>query len=364
MRQLTLILFLFAVIGSANASETNTYDPRKENYHCLVCGKGPLTGQIWTHPRGVICDECEKINDRCTICWLPVKDGDGHTKTGDGRFICKFDKPNAVLTAEQAGELFEKVRDEVVDLYGAAFALKNPKVTVTLFDVDYWSEKGATNSLHKFGFAHSRPADGGKWTHEVILLSGRTREEMTAVAAHEYTHLWIFENRPASHAIDGDTVEAICELTAYKLMQQKKLPAMQQRILKNSYTNGKIKTLVAVEREGGTDYILNWVKNGRGETFDENASLAPIASLSAPAESARAPAALPAGLKFSGVMVMGKLRQAVINGVALEAGAQKTIKLRDKSVAVRCKEVHDDAAIVEINGAPLTLNRGEEILIR
>lgn len=366
MRHLALILFLFAIVGQASAGETNYYDPRKENYHCLVCGKGPLIGQIWTHARGVICDECEKINDRCTICFLPVKAGDGHTKTGDGRFICKFDLPNAVLTAEQAGELFEKVRDEVVNLYGAAFALKNTKVTVTLFDVDYWSEKSTTNSLHKFGFAHSRPADGGKWTHEVIMLSGRTREEMTAVAAHEYTHLWIYENCPTNHSIDGDTVEAICELTAYKLMQQKKLPEMQARILKNSYTNGKIKTLVAVEREGGTDYVLNWVKNGRAENFDENGNLTPLASSAAPPQISYTPAALPTGLKFSGIMVLGKVRQAVINGAALEAGAQKVIKLRDKSVTVRCKEVHDDAAIVELDESrqPLTLNRGEEVLIR
>src|SRR5476649_682100 len=108
------------------------------------------------------------------------------------------------------------------------------------------------------------------------MLSGRTREEMMGVAAHEYTHLWINENRPDDRVIDQDTIEAICELTDYKLMEAKKLPEMQKRILANPYTNGKIKTLVAVEREGGTDYILDWVKNGTTETFDEDANLAPI----------------------------------------------------------------------------------------
>src|SRR5476649_1998680 len=108
------------------------------------------------------------------------------------------------------------------------------------------------------------------------MLSGRTREEMMGVAAHEYTHLWINENRPDGRVIDGDTVEAICELTAYKFMESKKLPEMQKRILANSYTNGKIKTLVAVEREGGTDYVLNWVKNGTAENLGADANLAPI----------------------------------------------------------------------------------------
>ena len=365
VRHVILILLLFAVAGLAAAGDTNYFDPIKENYHCIVCGKGPLFGQVWTFKRGIVCDECEKIHDRCTICGLPVKDGDGHIKTADGRFICKFDKPDAVLTADQGKDLFEQVRDEVVDMYGPQFALKNTAVTVTMFDVDYWSEKGRTNNLHAFGFAHSRPADGGKWTHEVIMLSGRTRDEMIGVAAHEYTHLWINENCPASHRIDGDTIEAICELTAYKLMQQKKKPEMVERILKNPYTDGKIKTLVAVEREGGADYVLNWVKTGQAETFDEDANLVPLPARAAPVAFSPLPPVLPAGLKFSGVMTFGKVRQAVINGVAFGPGEQKNIKLHDKSVAILCQQIHDNDVVVEINGCltPATLNRGKEVLI-
>src|SRR5258706_855330 len=297
LRQLAFILFFFMAVGVAAAGETN--------YFCIVCGKGPLTGQIWLHPRGVICDDCEKIRERCSICGLPVKDGDGHIKTPDGRFICKFDKKDAVLTLDQAKDLFEQTRDDVVDLYGRDFALKYTDVTVNLFDVDYWSEKGQANGLHKYGFSHTRKTSDGQCTHEVVMLSGRTREEMIGVAAHEYTHLWINENRPDSHVIDGDTVEAICELTAYKLMQQKKSPEMLKRILENPYTNGKIKTLVAVEREGGTDYVLNWVKNGKTQVFDTDADLPPVAG-PAPAKIYFAPRVLPPGLKLSGVMGFGK----------------------------------------------------------
>ena len=79
------------------------------------------------------------------------------------------------------------------------------------------------------------------------MLSGRLREEMAAMAAHEYTHLWINENCPAEPSIDGDTVEAICELTAYKLMGRGKQPEKQKQILENPYTHGKIKNLVALE---------------------------------------------------------------------------------------------------------------------
>ena len=357
IHRLISLLIFFAAILVSSASETN--------YFCVVCGKGPLTGHVWLHPRGALCDDCEKIQERCAICGLPVKAGDGHLKTGDGRFICKFDKKDAVLTVDQAKELFEKTRDEVVDLYGRQFALKYPDVSLNLFDVDYWSEKGQAGGLHKFGFSHTRKTADGHCTHEVVMLSGRTREEMMAVAAHEYTHLWINENQPDNHRIDGDTIEAICELTAYKLMVQKKLPELQKRILESPYTEGKIKTLVAVEREGGTDYVLNWVKTGTADTFDAGANLAPMPAPVAATPFATAPRQLPQGLKFSGIMAIGKERQAVINGVAFVAGEKKTIKLRDKSVLVRCREIRDAEVVVEATGSsePLTLEKGTEKLL-
>lgn len=365
MHRLAFILFFFATIGIVSATETNFYyNPAEANYHCVVCGKGPLMGQIWQYKWGMVCDDCEKIKDRCSICGLPIKGGDNHFKTSDGRFICQFDKTNCILTLQQAQDLFQQTSYDVLDLYGPEFALKSTDVTVKLFDVDYWSEHGGRDGLHAFGFASTRKTADGKCTHEVIMLSGRTKEEMESVAAHEYTHLWINENCPAGRVIDPDTVEAICELTAYKLMQKKNLPEMEKRILENPYTNGKIKTLVAVEHDGGTDYILNWVKNSKDAMFDDDASLAPIPLPSPAPKIAYTPAVLPEGLKFNGIMQLGK-RQAVINDVPLAVGEQKTIKLRGKSVLVRCKEIRDNAVVVMLNSStdPVTLAKGEEKLL-
>jgi hypothetical protein len=356
MRRLAFIFFFFAAVLAFSAAETN--------YFCIVCGKGPLTGNIWISKWGPICDDCYHLKDHCSICGLPIKDGDGHIKTPDGRLICRFDKTNVVLTLDQAQELFQETRDAVVDIYGARFALKYPDVTLNLFDVDYWSEKNGANGLHKFGFASTRKTADGTCTHEVVMLSGRTREEMMGVAAHEYTHLWINENRPDGRVIDQDTIEAICELTAYKLMEAKKLPEMQKRILANPYTNGKIKTLVAVEHEGGTDYVLDWVKNGTAETFDEDANLAPIPTVATTSlPFVAAPAQLPDKLKFNGAMTIGKDTEAVINGVSFETGDQKRIKLKGRNVMVRCLEIHDDGVVVQINDSPdrLTLKSGDEI---
>jgi hypothetical protein len=293
---------------------------------------------------------------------LPVKAGDGHIQTADGRPICKFDKPSAVLDADAAKEIFADTRRAVVAMYGPSFVLRYPDVTVNVFDVDYWSEKGRQDGLHKFGFSLTRRVAGGQCTHTVVLLSGRLRNETVSTAAHEYTHLWINENRPDNHAIDGDTVEAICELTAYKLMGEENLPEQQTNILESPYTNGKIKTLLAIEQANYNGYVLNWVKNGTGPTLETESS-ALAASLRKPALTfTNVPPPLPKALKFSGLLTIGQNRQAVINGVAFTAGDEKQIKLRNKTVRVRCREIQDAAVVLELNGSSgVVLKKGQEI---
>ena len=194
------------------------------------------------------------------------------------------------------------------------------------------------------------------------MLSGELRDQMIATAAHEYTHLWINENRPPGHARDGDTVEAICELTAYKLMQKMNLPDMQRKILENPYTHGEIKNLVAIEKRCGSDYVLNWVKNNKAATFDEEPGLSAQAAPPASATFSYVPPQLSPGLKFSGLLTIGKNRQAVINGVAFAVGDQKQIKLRNKTVLVRCREIQDAAVVLEVNDSPgrMLLKKGEE----
>jgi hypothetical protein len=354
MRKIVFSCIFFAVIWAFAAGESN--------YFCVVCGKGPLTGRVWMTKWGPICNDCANLPTHCSICGLPIRDGDGSVKTGDGRFICRFDKTNAVLDLDQAKELFADTRREVVEMYGQGFTLQNPDVTVNLFDVDYWSEKGRENGLHKYGFANSRPAPGGAFTHEVVMLSGRLHDEMVATAAHEYTHLWINENRPADRDIDGDTIEAICELTAYNLMGEMNRPEMQQRILENPYTHGRIKTLVQVDADHGIGYILNWVKSGTTPNFDPtdgnvNGPSATPAPTFAP--STKSP---PKNLKFTGVLVIGNDREAVINGTSFAPGDEKKLRLENKTVTVRCRKILDAEVVIQINGSngELTLERNQE----
>ena len=354
MHRLISVLILFSAVMVSSAGQTN--------YFCVVCGKGPLVGRIWMSKWGPVCDDCNKLPDRCSICGLPVRDGDGHVKTGDGRLICRFDKTSAVLDAAEARQVFEEARRDLVNLFGPDFALRYPDVMVNLFDVDYWSEKGREDGLHKYGFASTRRSAGGEYTHEVVMLSGRLRDELAATAAHEYTHLWINENLPPGRQIATDTVEGICELSAYKLMSLRSLRDHQQRILDNPYTHGEIKKLVAVEEKNGMDYILNWVKNGTTETLDEDA-LSVQAAWSAPVFTNLPP--LPESLKFGGFIILGTNLQVVINGVAFAPGETHRIRLRHKTVSVHCRAVQQEEVVLDVDGvtSPVTLKKGEELSV-
>ncbi len=354
LRLLALILFLFAAVFNSAAEETN--------YFCVVCGQGPLGGRIWISKWGAICDDCYKLENRCALCGLPVREGEGTAKTGDGRFICKFDKKDAVLDADAAKEIFTDARQDLASLFGPGFALQFPEVSVNLFDVDYWSEKGRSDGLHKFGFSSTHKTPSGKCTHQVVMLSGQLRDNLAATAAHEYAHLWINENLPAGRVIDGDTVEAICELSAYELMDARKRPAQLKRILENPYTHGAILKLREVEREHGFRFVLNWVKEGSAPNFETTttAFAAPIKILAL--TFTNKPVPLPEALKLGGLLLEGQMRHAIVCGVAFAAGETKKIKLQRGAVEVRCREIRRNEVLLDVEGfsAPVTLKIGEE----
>jgi len=251
----------------------------------------------------------------------------------------------------EAREVFDDARRELVGLYGPGFALNTPEVTVRLFDVDYWSENGRPDGLHKFGFASTRRTADGTCTHEVVLLSGRLNNEIAATAAHEYTHLWINENRPPGHAMDSDTTEAICELSGYKLMEARSQTAQMQKILANPYTHGEILKLVEIEKENGIGYILNWVRNGTSPTLEPGPAAAaldmPLWTRSL--TSTNVPRLLPEKLQLDGLLLNGTNRRAIIGDVSFAAGEVRPVKLRDRTVQVRCREIHTNEVLIDVD---------------
>jgi hypothetical protein len=353
-RTIVLAGLLFVAVSTAAAGETN--------YFCTVCGQGPLTGRVWLSKWGAVCDDCYRLPNHCYLCGLPVRAGDGHVKTGDGRLICRFDKTNAVLDAAGARQVFEDARRDLLNLFGPDFALRYPDVTVNLFDVDYWTARGRDDGQHEFGFASTRRTSDGQCTHEVVMLSGRPRDEIAATAAHEYTHLWINENVPPDRKLAPDTEEAICELSAYKLMESRSQPEEERKILNNPYTHGEITNLVDVERKTGMNHVLDWVKRETTETVASAALFAPAAWS---ASVFTRPPPLPETLKFGGLITLGPNLQAVINGVAFAAGETKNIRLRGRTVSVLCRHVRPGEVVLDLDGSAttVTLKSGEETAV-
>lgn len=324
------------------------------NLVCIVCGKGPLIGRVWKFRDDFVCDDCAKIETRCSLCALPAKDGFG--KTTDGRILCKRCLPGAVLKADEARRIYDDAVSGMLALAGTAVALRSTNFSVSLFDVDYWNTRNGQpvpNEMRRMGFSQSRRI-GNAFTHTVVLLSGQPRADMAAVCAHEYAHLWINENKPDSREIEPDTIEAVCELFAYKLVTARKDAAGQDRIRKNPYTHGRIETMITAEAATGFNAVLEWVKSGTAKTLGGPAVPA-VATVPRPAVTSPPPPA-PRQLELTG-LIGGRFPQAIINGVPFTKGDEFKVKLADKTVTVKCLEFSGATVTLRVDGAekPVTL---------
>jgi hypothetical protein len=298
------------------------------------------------------------LETRCSLCGLPVREG--FAKTADGRIICQFDLPNTVLSVDEARRIFNETVAAIRQMTRGAMQLNQTNVAVNVFDVDYWNVRDGQpvpEKLRRAGFSQSRHT-GKQFTHAVILLSGQLKLDMVSVCAHEFTHLWINENKAALRTLDGDTLEALCELVAYKLAVQNANPDQQDKIKNNSYTNGKIETLIEVELQYGLSSILDWVRNGTDPNLDlpklaQFRTGAIVAALHSGA-SPRAPA--PNTLLLRGIFGKGKNRLALINDHSFAKLDEERVRVGSQMVLVRCLDILDQSVVIRVNSSePITL---------
>lgn len=343
-----ILLVLLAAPGPAGAQRQEI---------CVVCAKGPLFGTIWKHPHGTICKECVNREIKCDICSLPIKDN--YLKTTDGRYICKFEKDDVVVDERQAKMFFKQAVQSVMYVSRRAMKLRGPAPEVKLFDIDYWN---SGNNMRRGGFSQTRVA-GSRFTHNVILLSGLPKDELVSVCAHEYTHLWINENKQANREIEANTIEGICELVAYKVSQRAGFTNQLDRIKKNPYTKGRILTMLEADRQSGFSRILDWVRSGTGATMNVRGvprSNAPAVSSRSPARPTtpyRPPAATGAsvrprkGLKVTSISRTSRGLRAEINGVLFYQGELKRITYEGRPANMHCLRINGSSVTISINRA-------------
>ncbi len=147
-------------------------------------------------------------------------------------------------------------------------------------------------------------------------------------------------------------------------MEARAQPEQMKKILANSYTHGEITNLVALEKEKGIGYILNWVRNGTTPTLETEAAAlaAPVWTLAL--ASTNFPTLLPEKLQLDGLLLNEARRRAIISGVSFAAGDDKPVRLRSQTLEVRCREINGTNVVLEVVGQPelvVLKNRKREI---
>ena len=340
---------------------------------CVACDQAKPNMQYWKHTLGLVCDNCKELNRNCWICGLPAHAN--YKETKDGRVICRREAPHAIIDEETVQKTFETTRVSVSRMTRGFMKLKNKKVSVQVYDFDYWNSNSArgksksnANAVHRMGLALSRPAAGGLF-HNVMLVSGQVNTNLIGVCAHEFTHLWINENRPDAHKIEPQTVEAICELVAYKHAEANKRFAYLKQIEQNSYTEGRVNELIPLLKRYGLTAILRWVAIGNGpkvtakelerirntpfsgnrtgsrSTVEPKPKAVAGSPLFGPASKSRKPE--PATLKLKGIV--GNM--ALIGGKTFQVGDEKTLQIGGKTFIVKCEKITPTSVQVRVNGS-------------
>jgi hypothetical protein len=185
---------------------------------------------------------------------------------------------------------------------------------------------------------------------------------MVAVCAHEYTHLWINENKPESRKIEPQTIEAICEVVALALMERLQMTAQVQAIMENDYTEGRIKGAAEYYKVHGLNRVLDWVVDGQSPVFNELDFQVNRASPSA--NVAWQPASAPYRAEFSRLQLKSVISNkeksvALINDKTFVQGEERKLEVAGKKLLVKLLEIKGDTVLLQVDGGkePVKLSR-------
>ena len=343
---------------------------RAEYWKCDICGS-VLTNRYYKIVDSVtgitnrVCMDCEALPDRCFICGLPVKP-DAKTLP-DGRMFCARDAKEVVDSDEEAKRICEEVRTDLHRLLSRFMTFPDTNVTISIVDRFYleslFKAPGHEDACVTFyGATHTHHMPNGRFIHSVSVLSNLKPEHLMAVCAHEYTHTWIGQNVSVERqkALDRDTLEAFCELVAYKYMENRNETSEMQIIRENSYTKGQILTLIAADDRYGFDAIVEWMKNGEDFKLDW-AGLDRVRTLQDDPEKIETPFAalfyvpvtvptpVPDTLELKGISGPALHRYVIINDATFRPLEKARVRLGQTNVAVRCLEIRDKSVLIQVN---------------
>jgi hypothetical protein len=343
---------------------------------CDVCGL-PIHGRVYKvldrvdGSTKMICETCEKIDARCFICDLPVKEG--FQQLPDGRYICARELRTIIASESDAKTICQGVKNDL-DRLLSRFLTLPPDREIQLSIVDKYhlqnlfSAPGSDSScVWVYGATSTHSLPDNKFVHTVDVLSHLQKPRLMAVSAHEYTHTWMNEN--VSHerraSMDKNTVEAFCELVAFKYMESLHEDREMENIKENHYTVGQILVLLEAEKKYGFNTVMEWMKNGEDNTISmsgldriramkDHQVLAQVSQTPALVYGSAVLTPVPDTLVLKGISGSGVHRFALINNATFEAMEKGKVRVGQKALSVKCLEIGKDFVTIQIDGSPET----------
>jgi hypothetical protein len=336
-------------------------DTIHENYHVME--------DLTTYEKKKVCVACWKLENRCFICGLPVREN--FETLRDGRIICERDAKAVIESEDDAKQVCQQVRDDLDRLLARFMTYPDTNVIVSIVNRFYlenlFKAPGEGQAcVSVYGATTSNRLPGDRIVHSVCVLSHLPKARLMAVCAHEYTHAWMGQNvsRERTAALDKDTLEAFCELVAYKYMESRQETLEMQSITRNQYTHGKIDVLIAADANFGFNSVVDWIKAG-DDTKLELPTLERVRAVNgayvraAPAPTTAAllsfpvsrPTPEPTTLVLKGISGTGNNRFALINNTTFETMEKAKVRLGQTNVMVRCLEIHNDSVTIQMDGS-------------
>ena len=312
-----------------------------------------------------ICLACTKSKVVCSACGLAANPKTLR-KLEDGRVLCEWDVQGAVLTEQQAREIFHEVKRDVQRMLAHWPPLPDANITAYLVNRDdfikEFQRKPSVDEPEKLlGLTHSTTADGTNYEHRIYLLSGVLKPQFMATCAHEYTHTWLNEHGNKTRTLNKDTIEGFCELMAWKYVAGRNDKAEMNRILENSYTRGQVHALIAVEQRYQFYRVIDWIHRGEDSWLDKDKPERLLALKAAPDsetaieplwERTIVPTAVPDKLVLRSLSGAASRRLALINNQTLAKGEEARVRVGRTNVLVRCLEIRERSTLLRIGGQP------------
>ena len=343
--------------------------------YCDICGK-VIDGEYYKFDdkavggTKVVCPDCEKLETRCFLCGLPVRENGVTLK--DGRVMCQRDYDAALHGDDAAKQACDDTRDELNRNFSRFMTYPSQNVTVTI--VDRFTLEGLFKTTEGFGhcvsvYGATQTREAGKtFTHSIDILSDLPKARLQAVCAHEYTHTWINENvgKLRRAMLAQEAVEGFCEFMAYKLMEAHNEAFEMEVIQKNDYTKGQIAAFIQAEKLYGFNEILDWMKAGeegkldidhpdriraQNQAFVTSGALQtqPASLLVAPV--AAAPEPERKSLVLEGISGAGQRRFAIINDQTFALMERGRVRLGETNLSIQCLDIRKDSVVIQAVGS-------------